>query len=430
MFFMFLKIKEKIISFKNELLSFSAKERKFIFFAMLCGFFICCEYAIIRPISNSLFIHAFSAQAFPYVWLAVIPLNFLMVSLYNRFLPKWGSRKIFIVLIASILSSNTLFALYLGQFPKLAFLLYLWKEIYVLMLFQLLWSVIHATIQFNRAKYLYGIFFGFGGLGSIFGSAFPGFLAVSYGSENVIYLTIPVGLLLLTSYIFMTRYAGATTPKETGQEIGGGFFHALNLIKNSRLLIFILLIVAFMQMTTAIVDFQFNDYLEKIFPIKDLRTEFSARILGIGSMLTMICQFIGTYFLIQLIGFKRTHFFIPSVLGCCFLLFCAIPIFPIIALSFVTIKTLDFSFFGVVKEMLYIPLKPDEKFRAKAVIDVFAYRTSKGFASLLLILLQGVIIKNPYVLAWLNLAIVLVWIYVISKGFREYERLLSTESSA
>ena len=35
--------------------------------------------------------------------------------------------------------------------------------------------------------------------------------------------------------------------------------------------------------------------------------------------------------------------------------------------------------------MLYIPLKADEKFRARAVIDVFAHRSSKAFSSVLII---------------------------------------------
>lgn len=428
---MFLKLKEKFTAFKNELLSFSMKERKFIFFAMLCGFFICCEYAIIRPISNSLFIHAFSAQIFPYVWLAAIPLNFLAVALYNRFLPKWGSRKVFSVLVVSIIFSNVILALFLGKFPSLSFLLYLWKEIYIMMLFQLLWSVIHTTIHFNKAKYLYGIFFGIGGLGAIFGSAIPGFLAVSYGSENLLFLTVPFGVLLLILYAFMSKYAGVTAPQvnEAEKLENKGFFHGWRLIANSRFLIFILLIVIFMHTATAIVDFQFNNYLEKAISLKDLRTEFSARILGIIHFLTVILQFVGTYVLIQWIGFKRMHFAIPGVLGSCFMLFCAAPFFPIITLSFIAIKTFDFSVFGVIKEMLYVPLKPDEKFRAKAVIDVFASRTSKGLASLLILALQGLIIEIPYLLTWVNLVIIAAWMYAVSKGFREYEKLFSSESS-
>ena len=38
--------------------------------------------------------------------------------------------------------------------------------------------------------------------------------------------------------------------------------------------------------------------------------------------------------------------------------------------------------------MLYLPLKNEEKFKAKAIIDVFAYRSSKAVASLIIIALQ------------------------------------------
>ena len=41
----------------------------------------------------------------------------------------------------------------------------------------------------------------------------------------------------------------------------------------------------------------------------------------------------------------------------------------------------DKDVFNILKEMLYVPLKTDEKFKAKAIIDIFAYRSAKAFAS-------------------------------------------------
>jgi ATP/ADP translocase len=47
-------------------------------------------------------------------------------------------------------------------------------------------------------------------------------------------------------------------------------------------------------------------------------------------------------------------------------------------------RSIFLSLFGVIREMLYVPLQLDEKFRAKAIIDVFAYRTSKALDILFL----------------------------------------------
>ena len=385
--------------------------------AMLCGFLICCHYAIIRPVSNSLFIHFFSAQLLPYAWLATVPLNFLMVSIYNRLIPKWGSKKLFFGLILLVTLTNFLFGLFAKEAPLLTFLYYVWKEIYVMMLFQLLWSVINANIKLDKAKFLYGIFFGFGGLGSLVGSMLPGFFAVAYGSETLLLWVLPVDILLLLVYLRLNHYSSGDVPK-ADREQKGGFFHGIQLIRGSRFLIFALLIVVCMQMVTAIAEFQFNDFLGRIYPEKDLRTEFSARIMGVMHCLTIFLQFSGSFFLLRWLGFKRTHYLIPSTVALIASLVAIAPIFPIISLAFVTAKALDFSLFGVVREMLYIPLKADEKFRAKAVIDVFAARTSKAVASLLIIGMTTFV--SSYQLTWLTLSLGVLWIGGVAYGLKDY----------
>lgn len=97
-----------------------------------------------------------------------------------------------------------------------------------------------------------------------------------------------------------------------------------------------------------------------------------------------------------------------------------------ISFAYVTIKAFDFSLFGVIKEMLYIPLKLDEKFRAKAVIDVFAYRSAKAFASFLILFLQplaGLRILN--VLTWSSIAIFLLWAWLAKNRMRTSEQTVS-----
>jgi len=93
-----------------------------------------------------------------------------------------------------------------------------------------------------------------------------------------------------------------------------------------------------------------------------------------------------------------------------------------ISLAFVFLKAVDFSLFGVIREMLYIPLKMDEKFRAKAIIDVFAYRTSKAVASCFILILQ--LIASSYLLpimSYVSLAIFVGWFILVTKLFKNYQ---------
>jgi hypothetical protein len=150
---------------------------------MLSSFAITGEASITRATANSVFLSAYTVKYFPIAWLASVPLNFLIVAFYNRFLPHLGCARMMLLSILVAIGINGFCAFYLTTFSWLPFLLYLWKDIFIILMFQQLWSVIHATINIDRAKYLYGILFGMGGIGSVIGILFPGFLALYFSGS-------------------------------------------------------------------------------------------------------------------------------------------------------------------------------------------------------------------------------------------------------
>jgi AAA family ATP:ADP antiporter len=419
-------LKQKLNLLLQELRSYSAPERWFILCAMLCGFCISAEYAIVRPVSNSIFIHAYTSQWFPYAWLACVPLNFLVVSLYNRFLPKLGCLKMCMAILMTVVIGNIFFALFLEKIPFLPFVFYIWKEVYVLLMFQQLWSVIHSTIETKKAKYLYGIIFGVGGAGAVVGSLIPGFLAVRLGSETLLLLGIPFYAFLMGFYRNAVKYSAQIRKEGSLDDIKnqpkGSFLESCKSISQSKFLGFIAFIVIFMQISSTIIDFQFNSVLEQTIPNKDLRTEFCGRILGIVQMSTIVLQVFGTFLMVQLLGLRLSHLVVPLTLCLNAIGFILYPAFQMISFAYITIKSFDFSLFGVIKEMLYIPLKTDDKFRAKAVIDVFAYRSAKACGSLLILFIQPLAgPKAIHFLSWGSLTIFLIWAAFAAKMMKNYD---------
>ncbi|MBM3194007.1 MAG: hypothetical protein FJZ59_07240 [Chlamydiae bacterium] len=418
---MFKKIAKTLLDEYN---SYSKFEKLFILFVMICSFCITAEAAITRASANSVFLSAYTAKLFPTAWLVSVILNFAIVTFYNKFLPKMGCVRMLILSVSIALLMNTFSAFYLKQFHFLPFILYLWKDIFVILMFQQLWSVIHATMNIARAKYLYGIVFGMGGLGSVAGSLMTGFFAVHLGSEKLLLTTLPFYFLIIISYCVALHVRSSVTDKQnidgmsrdTTDVLGG-----MKLIRKSTFLKFILIIVLAMQVSSTILDYQFSSYLEKAFSIQDLRTAFLGKFFGLVNTINIFLQFIGSYLLVRVIGLERSHLAIPIILtiyGIGFLLF---PTFPFICLYFANIKALDYSIFGIIKEMLYIPLKVDEKFKAKAIIDVFAYRTAKACASLIIILL-GLItsIELNTLLSWGVLVIFFAWMISVLVLFKHY----------
>ncbi len=99
------------------------KEHLFILTAMLCSFFISMDYAVIRPVSNALFITDYGVNFFPYAWLSSIPLNLLLVSLYNKYLPKLGCLKTYLSLAIAVILINCTCAAWIYKVPFLSFFL-------------------------------------------------------------------------------------------------------------------------------------------------------------------------------------------------------------------------------------------------------------------------------------------------------------------
>jgi AAA family ATP:ADP antiporter len=180
-----------------------------------------------------------------------------------------------------------------------------------------------------------------------------------------------------------------------------------------------------MQASVALMEYQFNAHLELNILEKDLRTAYCGQLVGIVNSLSLAFQFFGGFLMIRTLGLRGSHFLIPVLLCSSALCSLALPTFAMISFSYVFLKAIDFSLFGVIREMLYVPLQLDAKFRAKAIIDVFAYRTSKAFISIVFLVLQT-LIASHYLLkitSFISIAVFLGWLTTVALLFRKRNAL-------
>jgi len=411
--------------------SFSRREKLFVFFSMLVGFCIAAEYGITRPASHSIFLTVFSSQQLPWLWFATVPVNLLAIVLYNRFLPKIGPLIMFAIVGCSVIVVNSIAALILPIFPGYIFFQCLWKDIYILLMFKQLWSMIHSTIHSNRASYLYGLIFAMGTIGSCLGSCIPSFGAVPLGSEKLFFFTLPLYVVLFFGY--RNAFHRSVLSKEglkkelmPSQNASEGF----SLIRRNRFLVAILFLVVAMQVSAGFLEYRFNVHLEMHILDKDLRTAYCGKLFGWMNLISVILQSIGSFLIVRIIGLKQTHFLIPLMLLGSAMCSWMIPSFALLSCSYVFLKAIDFSLFSVGREMLYIPFGLDEKFRAKAVIDVFAYRSSKALVSLSILCLQA--IAGVYLLevaVYVSIAIFMLWIGIVFFMLRHFPSQVRSPAS-
>jgi AAA family ATP:ADP antiporter len=175
-----------------------------------------------------------------------------------------------------------------------------------------------------------------------------------------------------------------------------------------------------MQISVGLMEFQFNSYLEHNIASLDLRTQYMGRMVSLMNIISGFLQLVGAGTMVHLLGVRKSHLAIPvmllgNVVGLIFF-----PSFTLVSFAFVFTKAIDFSLFGILREMLYIPLKTEEKFQAKAVIDVFVHRSAKAIVSVCILGLSFVVGRD---LSWVNpvaAGMLVIWVGVVWFSFRRY----------
>lgn len=347
------------------------------------AFFLLAGYEFARSASSSLFITAYGARRLPWV-LALSPLGTLtIVFLYGWALTRLGSRRT--LAVTTLASGLGLAACYVGVIygaPLAAAGLYVLREAYIVVLIEQYWSYINSTLSDEQARRLNGPIAGIASIGSILGSAAGGYLVESVGTEQFV-LFAAVSAVPAAAMGMLAFHLGGEPARRADEPRGHGHL-SLNMFRQHRVLPVLLAVIACTQLIAAVFDVAFGDLVEAAYPVQDERSSvFYYFWTGVNAA-AFVLQFIVAPLLLPRLSLRHLHMAIPLLhLGAA----AALLLHPTLAVgagAFLLFKAVDYSLFRAGKEVLYIPLPFDARYRAKEVIDAFGYRASKGATSLAL----------------------------------------------
>jgi len=393
-----------------------------IFLLCVLGYLVLASYAVARPSVESLFLSVYSSADLPKVWIAVAIGALLTVAVYNRFA---ASRDLIQVFRVSVLISmgSLLVLLGLKQVSEelATFLMYVWKDIYIVVLVETFWSLANTLFRTKQATNLYGIFCVAGSLGGMSANLAIGPLAKAYGTETALLTIFPILGLVWLMVGTVEKIPGpvdvpAAVPDSKSKK-GSSMREGMEVLKKSPYLVYMLVLICVVQVVITLVDYQFNAVLEESYPDTDARTAAIGKVYATIDMGSLTLQLLAGP-IIKALGVARVLLMIPLLVGAAVAGFALFPTFAVIAAAKVSGKCFDYSLFRAAKEMLYIPLSYAEKTQGKAVVDILTYRVAKGGASLLL---MGIIaISLGGWVAWLCLALVVGWLAVTSGIVKRY----------
>ncbi|MBI4678941.1 MAG: hypothetical protein HY748_15285 [Elusimicrobia bacterium] len=343
--------------------------------------FLVGSYEFVRSVSTSLFITSFGAASLPYAMTAVPFAMALLVYCYGRLLSRLGAMR---TLIVSSLGSALVFlicylALKRGVDGAAAFL-YVFRQVYIVLIVEQYWSLINSFLKPAQARLYNGPIIGGASIGPILAGWLIHKKAVAMGSEQIILLAVaalvPATLLAYLSY----RIAGE--PQPSAEETGGrrGHLH-LALLRQDRRLALLAGVVCLAQVVSTAVDLRFSQLIEATIATKDARTAFLGGFWSTTNLAASGMQFIVTPLLLSVLPTRWIFLGIPAVHLAMAGWLLGHPSLQAAAASLMIFKGIDYSLFRATKELIYIPLSYDARYRAKQVIDTFTYRLSMGLTS-------------------------------------------------
>ncbi len=254
---------------------------------------------------------------------------------------------------------------------------WIWTSVFSLFVPSVFWGFMSDNFRSEQSKRLYG-FIGVGGtLGALAGSGITALLAERVGtSVLLVFSAIMLELGVQCVAFFPASFRTETREREeTARPIGGSSLAGFTHVLKSPYMLGICAFMMLYTIGTTVLYFQQAEIVKAAFSEQSTRTAFLAKIDFAVQLLTITAQIFVTGRVIKWLGVGITLAILPvmSVIG-----FTALGAFPTITL-FVIFSTLrragNNAFASPGREVLYTVVAPEDKYKAKNLIDTFVYRT-------------------------------------------------------
>ncbi|MBI5507321.1 MAG: hypothetical protein HY903_01085 [Deltaproteobacteria bacterium] len=394
--------------------------------AGLCGlaFLTIGSYELARPAAESLFLGAYGQEGLPWVWLCVACAALVVVGVYNRLASRLPILTMLVGAAAtSVVLLTVLLTLELAAVPWAPFALYVFKDLYVVVLVEAFWSMANLHFHTATARWSYGLFCAAGSLGAIVGGLVVGPLAARVGTASTLWAVVGLLLIIGVAATGFGRDLGVAPP---ATNVAATLPSTVRLVRRSAYVGLMILLVTCTQLSITLIDYVFNGTVAAAYPVVDERT----RVIGIiysGTAFVALVLQLATGVVLKKVGVPRTLLALPLLLFVSVLAFVVTPAFALVAAAKIASKSFDYSLFRAAKEMLYIPLGYREKTEGKTVVDVLTYRVTKGLVSVLLLALAALSLSG--FASWLTLVAVVGWMGLAVVIGRRYRRLTAGAAS-
>jgi len=269
----------------------------------------------------------------------------------------------------------------------------LWSDLFIAMSVTQFWIAVNDVFKLHQAKRMVGFLVTGGLLGGIAGSL------LTYG---LVHLINPVDLILICPatllltlvvvnllHVERERVQDGSKLSPTLAGSGVGYLESLRTVRGNRYLRILAGVLASSMVVGQLIKYQFQFIVKSNYPNSVERTAFLAFFFLAILVISTVFHLFTTGQLLKRFGIRLTLLVAPSVLLVAALAAFLIPVAALGALMVWAIgirggeRTFDTTVGQSVRELLYIPIADDIKYKAKIFIDMFVNKLGTGLGAAL-----------------------------------------------
>ena len=343
-------------------------------------FSLLCAYYIIRPLRDEMGILG-GIKNLPWVFTGTFIAILAMVPLYGWISSRYA-RQQFLPLVYGFFILNLLFfygLFYLKISPaQVAQSFFIWVSVFNLFVVSVFWSFMNDIFDKDQVKRLFGAIAAGGTVGAICGPILTTWLAQPLGTHNLllvsaVLLIIPVICIHKLSFWFKQQ-PQASSDSSYQTPMGGHWLAGFSLLARSPYLIGIGVLILLYSALSTFLYFQQAHIIQATFSNSSERTSVFALIDLAVNSLTILIQFFLTSRIVKTFGLAWTLAIIPLLLVVGFIVLSVSPVVTVLIVVQVLRRAGNYAIMRPAREMLYVVLKREEKYKAKSFIDTVVYR--------------------------------------------------------
>jgi len=256
---------------------------------------------------------------------------------------------------------------------------YVWFSVFNLFTTMLFWALMADRFTLEQSKRLFGAIAVGGTLGAIFGPWLAGQLAETLGTPALLLVAAGFLVLALGAAWWVTRLRRDVSlsgpPREEHALIGGSAWEGLQSVARSP---YLLAICGYVLILAVVATFLYFTRLQMVAALGtdvDMRTTIFARIDLITQVTTLVLQAIVTGHLMKRLGVSVTLALLPITGALGFLGLAIVGSLAALIAFEAAFRAVQRGIMRPSRETLFTVVPRADRYKAKAFIDTFVYRT-------------------------------------------------------